>query len=148
MDNLLVSRTNRGQNPTKMGAGGFSFAMNEIIGTEADPTLHRDDLVGTLVEDEERPLIGRAWQLGSIVEGEISMHGRSEEVRLQCIPVRWHGDLIAIMTAGAYGAVQSGTYNTRPLVPEVLVKDDQYAVVRPRIDVDALIAMDKTAPWL
>jgi diaminopimelate decarboxylase len=58
------------------------------------------------------------------------------------------GDLLAIMTAGAYGAVQSGTYNTRPLVPEVLVKDDQYAVVRPRIEVDALIAMDKTAPWL
>ena len=58
------------------------------------------------------------------------------------------GDLIAIMTAGAYGAVQSGTYNTRPLVPEVLVKDDQFAVVRPRIDVDALIAMDRTAPWL
>jgi diaminopimelate decarboxylase len=52
------------------------------------------------------------------------------------------------MTAGAYGAVQSGTYNTRPLAPEVLVKGDQYAVVRPRIDVDALIAMDKAAPWL
>jgi diaminopimelate decarboxylase len=58
------------------------------------------------------------------------------------------GDLIAVMTAGAYGAVQSGTYNTRALVPEVLVKDDQYAVVRPRVEVDALIAMDKTAPWL
>jgi diaminopimelate decarboxylase len=58
------------------------------------------------------------------------------------------GDLLAIMTAGAYGAVQSGTYNTRPLVPEVLVKGDQYAVVRPRVDVDALIAMDKIAPWL
>jgi diaminopimelate decarboxylase len=58
------------------------------------------------------------------------------------------GDLLAIMTAGAYGAVQSGTYNTRPLIPEVLVKDDQYAVVRPRVDVDALIAMDKVAPWL
>ncbi|WP_407167126.1 diaminopimelate decarboxylase [Bradyrhizobium sp. ORS 111] len=58
------------------------------------------------------------------------------------------GDLLAIMTAGAYGAVQSGTYNTRALVPEVLVKDDQYAVVRPRIDIDALIAMDKPAPWL
>jgi diaminopimelate decarboxylase len=58
------------------------------------------------------------------------------------------GDLLAIMTAGAYGAVQSGTYNTRPLIPEVLVKDDQYAVVRPRVDVDALIAMDKPAPWL
>jgi diaminopimelate decarboxylase len=58
------------------------------------------------------------------------------------------GDLMAILTAGAYGAVQSGTYNTRPLVPEVLVKDDQYAVVRPRVEVDALIAMDSPAPWL
>ena len=58
------------------------------------------------------------------------------------------GDLLAIMTAGAYGAVQSGFYNTRALVPEVLVKGDQYAVVRPRIDADALIAMDKPAPWL
>ena len=58
------------------------------------------------------------------------------------------GDLLAIMTAGAYGAVQSGTYNTRPLIPEVLVKGDQYAVVRPRVEVDALIAMDQVAPWL
>jgi diaminopimelate decarboxylase len=57
-------------------------------------------------------------------------------------------DLLAIMTAGAYGAVQSGTYNTRALVPEVLVKDDQYAVVRPRVEVETLIAMDKPAPWL
>jgi diaminopimelate decarboxylase len=58
------------------------------------------------------------------------------------------GDLLAVMTAGAYGAVQSSTYNTRALIPEVLVKDDQYAVVRPRVDVDALIAMDRPAPWL
>src|SRR5262249_2737190 len=58
------------------------------------------------------------------------------------------GDLLAIMTAGAYGAVQSSTYNTRPLVPEVLVKGERYAVVRPRVEVDALIAMDKPAPWL
>jgi diaminopimelate decarboxylase len=58
------------------------------------------------------------------------------------------GDLLAVMTAGAYGAVQSGSYNTRALVPEVLVKDDQYAVVRPRVEVDALIAMDRPAPWL
>jgi diaminopimelate decarboxylase len=58
------------------------------------------------------------------------------------------GDLVAIMTAGAYGAVQSGTYNTRALIPEVLVKDDQYAVVRPRLEAEALIAMDRPAPWL
>src|ERR1700728_1073287 len=55
------------------------------------------------------------------------------------------GDLLAIMTAGAYGAVEAGTYNTRALIPEVLVKDDQYAVVRPRIEVDELIAMDRPA---
>jgi diaminopimelate decarboxylase len=64
------------------------------------------------------------------------------------VPEPKPGDLLAVMTAGAYGAVQSGTYNTRALVPEVLVKDDQYAVVRPRIDAEALIAMDRPAPWL
>jgi diaminopimelate decarboxylase len=58
------------------------------------------------------------------------------------------GDLLAIMTAGAYGAVQSGTYNTRALVPEVLVNGEQYAVIRPRIEVEQLIAMDRPAPWL
>ncbi len=58
------------------------------------------------------------------------------------------GDLLAIMTAGAYGAVQSGTYNTRALVSEILVNGELHAVVRPRVDADALIAMDRTAPWL
>ncbi|MGL4558911.1 MAG: diaminopimelate decarboxylase [Afipia sp.] len=64
------------------------------------------------------------------------------------LPEPKQGDLLAIMTAGAYGAVQSGTYNTRALVPEVLVKGSEYAVVRPRIDAEALIAMDRVAPWL
>ena len=44
--------------------------------------------------------------------------------------------------------MQAGTYNTRPLVPEVLVSGDRHAVVRPRVDVEALIAMDRIAPWL
>ena len=64
------------------------------------------------------------------------------------LPEPKSGDLLAIMTAGAYGAVQSAPTTPAPLVPEVLVKDDRYAVVRPRIEVDALIAMDKPAPWL
>jgi len=58
------------------------------------------------------------------------------------------GDLLAVMTAGAYGAVQAGTYNTRPLVPEVLVREGEWAVVRPRIEVEALIAKDRLPPWL
>jgi diaminopimelate decarboxylase len=57
------------------------------------------------------------------------------------------GDLLAIMTAGAYGAVQAGTYNTRPLVPEVLVKGTSYAVVRPRTSYEDLIGLDHLAPW-
>ncbi|MFA6265431.1 MAG: diaminopimelate decarboxylase [Pseudolabrys sp.] len=58
------------------------------------------------------------------------------------------GDLLAVMTAGAYGAVQAGTYNTRALVPEVLVKGEEWALVRPRLEVDQLIALDRIPDWL
>ncbi|MBJ6127056.1 diaminopimelate decarboxylase [Microvirga splendida] len=58
------------------------------------------------------------------------------------------GDLIAIMTAGAYGAVQANTYNTRLLVPEVLVRGDDHAVVRPRPTYDDLIGLDRVPGWL
>ena len=63
------------------------------------------------------------------------------------LPKLRQGDLLATMTAGAYGAVQSGTYNTRPLVPEVLVKDGQWAIVRPRQTYDELIGLDRLAAW-
>lgn len=58
------------------------------------------------------------------------------------------GDLIAIGTAGAYGAVQAGTYNTRLLVPEVLVDGDRFAVVRPRRTYEELIGLDRLPDWL
>jgi diaminopimelate decarboxylase len=58
------------------------------------------------------------------------------------------GALLAVMTAGAYGAVQAGTYNTRALVPEVLVNGDQWALVRPRLEVEQLIALDRLPDWL
>jgi diaminopimelate decarboxylase len=57
------------------------------------------------------------------------------------------GDLLAIMSAGAYGAVQAGTYNTRPLVPEVLVREGEWALVRPRLDAETLIGFDRLPPW-
>ncbi len=63
------------------------------------------------------------------------------------LPKLQQGDLIAVMTAGAYGAVQSGTYNTRPLIPEILVKGDQFAIVRPRQTYEELIGLDRLAPW-
>ena len=58
------------------------------------------------------------------------------------------GDLLAVMTAGAYGAVMSSAYNTRPLIPEVLVKGDAYAVVRPRPAYEDLIGADRLPPWI
>ena len=58
------------------------------------------------------------------------------------------GDLIAVSSAGAYGAVQAGTYNSRLLVPEVLVKGDQFHVIRPRGTYEELIALDSVPAWL
>jgi diaminopimelate decarboxylase len=58
------------------------------------------------------------------------------------------GDLLAIMSAGAYGAVQAGTYNSRLLVPEVMVHGADYAVVRPRPTYEDMIAQDALPPWL
>ena len=58
------------------------------------------------------------------------------------------GDLIAVSSAGAYGAVQAGTYNSRLLVPEVLVSGDQFHVIRPRGTYEELIALDSVPAWL
>jgi diaminopimelate decarboxylase len=58
------------------------------------------------------------------------------------------GDCLALMTAGAYGATQSGTYNSRPLAPEVLVRKHEWAIVRPRAGIEDLIALDRLPPWL
>nr|WP_295659135.1 diaminopimelate decarboxylase [Polymorphobacter sp.] len=58
------------------------------------------------------------------------------------------GDLIAFMTAGAYGATMASTYNSRALVPEVLVDRADWAIVRPREELTAQLARDRIAPWL
>ena len=57
-------------------------------------------------------------------------------------------DLVAIMSAGAYGAVQAGTYNSRLLIPEVLVNETEWAVVRPRASYEELIGLDRIPGWL
>jgi diaminopimelate decarboxylase len=114
-------------------------AMNDLI----RPTLYEahHDILPVVAATEGAPAIV-ADVVGPVCEsGDYLALDRT-------LPEPKPGDLLAIMTAGAYGAVQSGTYNSRALVPEVLVKDDQYAVVRPRVEVDDLIAMDRPAPWL
>ena len=64
------------------------------------------------------------------------------------LPEAERGDLLAVLTAGAYGAVQAGTYNTRRLVPEVLVNADAFHVVRRRPTYEELIDLDSLPPWL
>jgi diaminopimelate decarboxylase len=58
------------------------------------------------------------------------------------------GDLLSVSSAGAYGAVQAGTYNSRLLVPEVLVRDDQFHVIRQRRTYEELIGLDSVPAWL
>jgi len=57
-------------------------------------------------------------------------------------------DLVAILSAGAYGAVQASSYNARPLVPEVLVSGGRFAITRPRLSVEVIIAWERMPDWL
>ena len=58
------------------------------------------------------------------------------------------GDLLAVMSAGAYGAVMASTYNSRPLIPEVLVDGGRWHAIRPRKSIDELIALDSVPDWV
>jgi diaminopimelate decarboxylase len=58
------------------------------------------------------------------------------------------GDLVAIMSAGAYGAVMASAYNARPPAPEVLVKGDRFSVVRPRMSYEGFLEQDRVPAWL
>jgi len=64
------------------------------------------------------------------------------------LPPLTEGDLVALTAAGAYGAVMSTTYNSRLLVPEVLVSGDRFAVIRARPGYDALLSLDSIPEWL
>jgi diaminopimelate decarboxylase len=113
-------------------------AMNDLI----RPTLYDAWHEVIAVDDEAtlRPAI-HGDLVGPVCEtGDYIARNRS-------LPALKSGELFAIRSAGAYGAVQSGTYNTRPLVPEVLVHGDRFHVVRPRVDVEAVIALDSLPDW-
>jgi len=112
-------------------------AMNDLI----RPTLY-DAFHEILAVDESRNTTAiEADVVGPVCEtGDYLAKGRR-------LPDVNSGDLLAVMTAGAYGAVQSGTYNTRPLIPEVLVKDSKWALVRERQTYEELIGLDRFAPW-
>jgi diaminopimelate decarboxylase len=66
----------------------------------------------------------------------------------RALPPLAPGDLVAILSAGAYGAVMASSYNARPPAPEVLVRGTEWAIVRPRQTYEALIALDRLPSWL
>jgi diaminopimelate decarboxylase len=112
-------------------------AMNDLI----RPTLYD-------AHHDVRPVVERpAARIVADVVGPVCESGDFLALDRE-MPEPQPGDLVAVMTAGAYGAVQAGTYNTRALIPEALVNDAQWALVRPRLDVDQLIALDCLPPWI
>jgi diaminopimelate decarboxylase len=113
-------------------------AMNDLIRPTLYDAFHE---IRPVILDNDAPRIV-ADVVGPVCEtGDFLGHDR-ELPRLQA------GDLIAVSTAGAYGAVQAGTYNTRLLIPEVLVNGDRFQVVRARPTYDDLIGMDSIPGWL
>ena len=113
-------------------------AMNDLI----RPTLYEaHHEIRPVRLDPARPIL-RADVVGPVCEtGDYLALDRD-------MPAPEPGDLIAIMSAGAYGAVQASTYNSRPLAPEVLAHGSQWAVVRPRLSLDHLIGLDTIPAWL
>ncbi len=114
-------------------------AMNDLIRPTLYDAFHEIRPVREAAPDAPRLTVD---VVGPVCEtGDYLGHDRD-------LPVLESGDLIAVGTAGAYGAVQAGTYNTRLLVPEVLVDGDRFHVVRPRPSYDELIGLDRIPDWL
>jgi diaminopimelate decarboxylase len=112
-------------------------AMNDLVRPAMYDAFH-----------EVKPVVARtgepvAWDIvGPVCEtGDTFARGRP-------LPPLATGDLVVFTGAGAYGAVMSSEYNTRPLVPEVLVEGDRHAVVRPRPTYADMLARDQVPEWL
>jgi diaminopimelate decarboxylase len=146
--------------PGRLIVGNAGILVSEVIYMK-----HGDGkdflIVDAAMNDLVRPTLYDAWHdIRPVVEpAPDAVHGVVDVVGPVCetgdylalgrdLPALESGDLIAVGTAGAYGAVQAGTYNSRLLVPEVLVDGDRYHVVRPRGTYEELIGLDSLPDWL
>ncbi|MHB1103043.1 MAG: diaminopimelate decarboxylase [Devosia sp.] len=112
-------------------------AMNDLI----RPTLYEAHHDIQPVAHSNRPkvkadIVGPVCETGDYIAKDRKIEGVRE------------GDLLAVMTAGAYGAVMASTYNSRPLIPEVLVDGERWHVVRARPSIEALIGLDSVPDWV
>jgi diaminopimelate decarboxylase len=114
-------------------------AMNDLIRPTLYDAFHEIRPVALPAPDQRRmtaDVVGPVCETGDFLALD------------RDLPLLNSGDLIAFATAGAYGAVQAGTYNSRLLVPEVLVDGDRFHIVRPRPTYDQLIGLDSVPDWL
>ncbi|WP_423069500.1 diaminopimelate decarboxylase [Devosia sp. CN2-171] len=122
--------------------GGKTFvivdaAMNDLI----RPTLyeaHHDiqPVVHSNLPHIVADIVGPVCETGDFIAQDRRIEGVKE------------GDLLSVMSAGAYGAVMASTYNSRPLIPEVLVDGSKWHVIRPRKSIEELIGLDSVPDWL
>jgi diaminopimelate decarboxylase len=114
-------------------------AMNDLVRPAMYKAEHR---ILPVREPAPRAGLGPADVVGPVCETTDTF------TRDRKLPPLAEGDLVAFMTAGAYGAVMSSTYNTRPLVPEVLADGARFAVIRARPSYDEMLALDTIPDWL
>jgi diaminopimelate decarboxylase len=144
--------------PGRAIAGNAGILVTEVIRVR-DGGDRYIVVVDAAMNDLVRPTLYDAWhRIGPAVES-IAPEAPCDVVGPICetgdflarnrpMRVPQAGDLLAVYSAGAYGAVQAGTYNSRLLVPEVLVKGREFAVVRPRPSYEDLLSLDRLPPWL
>lgn len=146
--------------PGRVIVGNAGVLVTRVLYVKHGVT-RRFAIVDAAMNDLMRPALYDAYHAivpvaesraeGGIVEtdvvGPVCETGDTFGVR-RPLPEVGADDLLAIRSAGAYGAAMSSTYNTRPLIPEVLVKDDTFAVVRRRLTVKEMIAQEAYPDWL
>src|SRR5687767_2617839 len=84
--------------PTLNALDGERFLVLSQVRPSTSQTVYRADWIGTTVDEEERPLVARAFRLGEIIEGEATVAALKERVRVLCIPIRCGGEVIGVMT--------------------------------------------------
>ena len=146
--------------PGRLIAGNAGLLVSQVIFVKHGDG--RDFLIlDAAMNDLIRPAMYGAWHdIVPVVEpqpgvdqqaydivGPVCESGDTFAKERQMPPVR-AGDLVAFRSAGAYGAVMSSEYNTRPLIPEALVNGDQFAVIRQRPTVEEIINRDIIPSWL
>lgn len=145
--------------PGRMIAANAGVLVARVLHVNARPQGRRFLVLDAAMNDLLRPAMYDAYHdirpvkprpgeaMAYDVVGPVCETGDTF-TRDRTLPPLQAGDLVAFMTAGAYGAAMSSEYNSRLLAPEVLVRGGDFAVVRPRPSYDDMLAREQSAPWL